>query len=228
MAQPYPATLQERIDAAIEAARPTLELLPGVATINDIRDGSVLYMSAKGQELLGVTIDELKEMGPAYHERFFNPVQAEEYVPILLDLVARNDASETLTFFQQVRFATEPHWQWHLSSLRIFVQDDNGAPTCLLALSQHLNPERHLTRKVDRLLEDLDFVRLHSHLYEGLGARERQVLKLMAQGLSTAEMADLLSISVLTAETHRKNVRRKLQVHTSSDLLRYAHAFDLI
>ncbi|TCZ63464.1 helix-turn-helix transcriptional regulator [Flaviaesturariibacter aridisoli] len=228
MVQPFPISVQEKIDAAIEAARPTLELLPGVSIVNDIRDGSVHFMSQRGLQLLGTSLAELREMGAAYHERFFNAEQAAEYVPLVLDLVARNDPAETLTFFQQVRFAGEPGWQWHLSSLRIFVQDESGTPVALLAFAQHLNPERHFTRKVDRLLKELDFIHLHAQTFETLGDREREVLKLMAEGCSTAEVAEKLNISVLTAETHRKNVRRKLKAQHSNDLLRYASAFDLI
>ncbi|RYY87111.1 MAG: LuxR family transcriptional regulator, partial [Chitinophagaceae bacterium] len=164
MAQPYPATLQQKIDAAINVARPTLESIPGVAIVNDLRDGSVLYMSEKGLALLGTTMSELAELGAGYHDRFFNPEQSSEYVPLILELLGRNDPVETFTFFQQVRFANVPGWQWHLSALRIFVQDDEGKPAALLSIAQHLNPERHFTRKVDRLLEELDFIHLHAHI----------------------------------------------------------------
>ncbi|GAB4093255.1 hypothetical protein GCM10028786_21820 [Flaviaesturariibacter terrae] len=223
-----PDNLQQKIHARIAEARTTLELIPGVAIVNDLRDGSVIYMSQKGLNLLGTTLLELSAMGPAYHERFFNPEQSSEYVPLILELLRRNDPNETFTFFQQVRFAAHPGWQWHLSALRIFEQDEYGQPAALLCISQHLNPERHFTRKADRLLEELDFIHLHAHVFERLSGREREVLRLMAEGASSADIADKLHISVLTAETHRKNVRRKLQAQNSNDLLRYARAFDLV
>ena len=55
-----------------------------------------------------------------------------------------------------------------------------------------------------------------------LSAREREVLQLLAEGMSTKEVASGLHISVKTAETHRANLMRKLRLHTVSDLVRYA------
>ncbi|RYZ00027.1 MAG: LuxR family transcriptional regulator [Chitinophagaceae bacterium] len=223
-----PDPLRQRVLEKIEAMRPAFEQMPGVVVVNDLRDGSVIYMSPKGLELLGVTLGELQEMGPGYHERFFNPEQAEEYVPALLDLFARNDPSENITFFQQVRFKDDPEWQWHLSALRIFAHDDAGKPVALLSISQHLAPEHHYTRKVARLMEELNFLKEHLKTFEALSTREREVLKLMALGRSAQEIADKLHISVLTANTHRKNIRRKLGVQRSSDLANFARAFDLV
>ena len=58
--------------------------------------------------------------------------------------------------------------------------------------------------------------------YETLTTRERQVLHLAAEGLTNAEIADRLSISPRTAETHRANLMRKLGLRSQTDLVRYA------
>jgi len=57
---------------------------------------------------------------------------------------------------------------------------------------------------------------------ERLTAREREIVCLISEGKSSREVAEMLGISVKTAETHRANVMRKLQVHTVSELVRYA------
>jgi DNA-binding CsgD family transcriptional regulator len=49
--------------------------------------------------------------------------------------------------------------------------------------------------------------------------KEREVLELIASGLSTKQIADRLSISFYTAQTHRKNLRTKMQVHNSAELV---------
>jgi DNA-binding NarL/FixJ family response regulator len=59
-------------------------------------------------------------------------------------------------------------------------------------------------------------------LKERLTPREKEIVKLLAQGKSSKEAALLLSISIKTAETHRSNIMRKLQIHTVADLVRYA------
>lgn len=58
--------------------------------------------------------------------------------------------------------------------------------------------------------------------YKALTSRERQVLRLVAQGYSSAEIALQLSISPRTAETHRANMMKKLNMHRQGDLIRYA------
>lgn len=55
-----------------------------------------------------------------------------------------------------------------------------------------------------------------------LTRREREVVQLLAEGKSSKEAADVLGISVNTAETHRSNVMRKLNLHSVADLVRYA------
>ena len=57
---------------------------------------------------------------------------------------------------------------------------------------------------------------------ERLTSREREVVQLLAEGKSSKEVASSLGISVKTAETHRANVMRKLELHSVSGLVRYA------
>lgn len=55
-----------------------------------------------------------------------------------------------------------------------------------------------------------------------LTEREIQVVRLIAEGLSSREIADRLSISVKTVDTHRANIMQKLGVHNSAELIKYA------
>ncbi|HXN20663.1 MAG TPA: response regulator transcription factor [Candidatus Binatus sp.] len=59
-------------------------------------------------------------------------------------------------------------------------------------------------------------------LRDRLTSREREIVQLLAEGKSSKEVASSLNISVKTAETHRANIMRKLQLHTVSELVRYA------
>jgi DNA-binding CsgD family transcriptional regulator len=55
-----------------------------------------------------------------------------------------------------------------------------------------------------------------------LTPREREIVQLVAEGKSTKEVADKLKISPKTADTHRTNIMRKLNLHSVSELVRYA------
>jgi DNA-binding NarL/FixJ family response regulator len=61
-----------------------------------------------------------------------------------------------------------------------------------------------------------------------LTKRELEVLKEVSEGLSTKLIADKLSISIRTVETHRINLMKKMEVHNSAELIRKAMEMNLI
>lgn len=61
-----------------------------------------------------------------------------------------------------------------------------------------------------------------------LGPRERQVLQLLAEGHSSAEIAAHLNIAQATVDVHRRNIMRKLDLHCVADLTRYAIRIGLV
>lgn len=64
--------------------------------------------------------------------------------------------------------------------------------------------------------------------YELLSDREREVLVLLAEGVSLKEIASQLSLSVKTVDAHKCNLMRKLDVHDRTSLVRYAIRTKLI
>jgi len=55
-----------------------------------------------------------------------------------------------------------------------------------------------------------------------LTSREREILQLLAEGLSAKEIAAHLNLSIKTIETHRRNIMEKLEIHTIAELTKYA------
>jgi DNA-binding NarL/FixJ family response regulator len=55
-----------------------------------------------------------------------------------------------------------------------------------------------------------------------LTPREREIVQQLAEGKSSKEVAESLSISIKTADTHRANIMRKLDLHSVTELVRYA------
>lgn len=58
---------------------------------------------------------------------------------------------------------------------------------------------------------------------EALSTREKEILKLVAEGKTSPEIADLLCLSVRTVQNHRANIMKKLKIKNTTDLLRYAY-----
>jgi DNA-binding NarL/FixJ family response regulator len=58
--------------------------------------------------------------------------------------------------------------------------------------------------------------------YEALSEREREIFQLVAEGHSNKEVAEMLSISPATVETHRAHIMQKLDLHNTAELVLYA------
>lgn len=58
--------------------------------------------------------------------------------------------------------------------------------------------------------------------YDGLTPREREIVKLIAEGYTNQEIADLLVLSVATVQTHRAHIMAKLGLHGPTELVKYA------
>jgi len=64
--------------------------------------------------------------------------------------------------------------------------------------------------------------------YESLTAREREILKLIAEGHTNKEIAEILVLSVKTVENHRYSLMNKLNAHDRGELVKYAIRIGLI
>lgn len=106
-----------------------------------------------------------------------------------------------------------------------YVLKDSSAADLVKAVREVVAGRRYLSpplseRAIEAYLHKAQAAELDP--YETLTTREREVLHLAAEGHSNAEIAVWLSISPRTAETHRANMMRKLDLRTQTDLIRYA------
>ncbi len=101
----------------------------------------------------------------------------------------------------------------------------NSAPTEIaLAIDAVMSGGVYLSPQVSKSVVDgyLDRVKINSHSSGRLSPRQREVLSLVAQGLSTKEIARRLGISGKTVETHRTQLMARLDIHEVAGLVRYA------
>lgn len=106
-----------------------------------------------------------------------------------------------------------------------YVLKDSNASDLIQAIRKVAAGGRHLSEPLSEraiqayasLAHDASF-----DAYETLTNRERMILQLSAEGHSGTEIADRLTISPRTVETHRSNLMHKLKLHSQTDLVRYA------
>lgn len=106
-----------------------------------------------------------------------------------------------------------------------YVLKETGPSELVNAVQQVIEGKRYLSprlseRLIDVLLQTSEEITLDP--YETLTNREREILQMAAEGMTTAVIAKRLSISPRTAELHRGRMMDKLGLHTQTELILYA------
>ena len=107
------------------------------------------------------------------------------------------------------------------AGVRGYVLKALAAVDLVTAIREVANGAVYLSPGISRTLVDYHFQQDRAGA-DPLTDRERQVLSLVAEGKSMREVAGLLSVSVKTAESHRARLMRKLDLHNTAGLVRYA------
>lgn len=104
-----------------------------------------------------------------------------------------------------------------------YVLKDAGVSDLVHAVREVMAGHRYLSAPLGRRAIDAYAKRTEAtQTDDSLTARELEVLRLAARGHSVQRIAEELSISPRTAETHRGNLMKKLGLHNQTDLVRYA------
>jgi len=203
--------------------------IPGVVVLHDIRDWSIVYMCQKGLKQLKTTLEEICGLTQEeYHRKYFNTEDAIDYVPKIEAFIQNNSDDTAVSFYQQLKFPDSQNWCWHLSSIKIFMRDEAGKPLLTITVSIPVDTLHHMAAKADRLLEENNFLKNNYNNFSKLSKRELTILREIALGKSSIEIADQLFISSTTVDTHRRNIREKLNAKSSFEISKYARVFDLI
>ena len=106
-----------------------------------------------------------------------------------------------------------------------YVLKDSAADELVHAIREVLAGRRYLSSQLSERAIETYIQKSESSLtdsYDSLTNREREVLKLAAEGCTNNEIAERLFISPRTAETHRANLMKKLSLSNHTELIRYA------
>ena len=115
--------------------------------------------------------------------------------------------------------------------VRIFISDTEAGPEKNFRFSEIIDPADHdknIIRKFEKQLSLIYTQKEEPDTPEGISDREKEVLRLVAVGLTNKEIGDKLFISAHTVITHRKNISAKLGIKTIAGLTMYALINQLI
>lgn len=216
------------IEEKIGQFAPVAESMPGVVVIHKIDGFSPLYMSSMGLNLIGMTMEELKEVGENYNKRFLNEDFMDDYLAFLRKMIKEKRNDHTYNFFHQVQLKEGEDYVWYNSTIKVFYQDEKGNPTHSVTLAFPLGDLEHIPQKAEKMLDESFFLKRNRQKFHSLSSRGKEVLRLVALGKTSAEIAQELHLSTETVNSHRKTVKQKLGITSTYQFTKYARAFDLI
>jgi DNA-binding NarL/FixJ family response regulator len=113
------------------------------------------------------------------------------------------------------------------AGVRAYVSKADANRDLVLAVEALANHRSFFTSRtaelfIERCSKQDSSTERHVLWVDPLTSREREVVQLVAEGKSAKEVAAMLGITVKTADTHRANLMRKLDIHSISGLVRYA------
>lgn len=104
-----------------------------------------------------------------------------------------------------------------------YLLKDSGKDQFLEAIHTVMNGDKYFDQRVTEVIMDsLQPKKKSSTVLTPLSPREKEIVRLIAKGDSTMEMAEKLHLSQLTIETHRKNIYTKLGINKIASLVHYA------
>jgi DNA-binding CsgD family transcriptional regulator len=210
----------------------------------DFHNNCYLYVSDSCKSMLGVEPSELYEKNKGMQRAvdIFYPDHAVQFSTVILatflklcqENLADNGVKKMkMTYTNKLMTASGSH-RWFFHQITMLDTDENGMPLIAVKLINDIDDLKSddninfvVSKKNDQGVYDIIYEKLISSSQESaiaITTREREIIQLTSQGLSSKSIADELFISAHTVNTHKKNMLKKLNLTSSSQLVRYAMA----
>jgi len=189
-----------------------------------VREGLRALLAAAGHRVVGEAADGRAALRLARKHRP-DVLVMDIGMPILngIDCAAavRRDSPDTRLIALTVH--TEDHYVLEAlrAGIRGYVIKNQAMVDLITAIDQVVRGSIYLSPGVSQAVLEA-FLTRQDLVLPRLTQREREVLQLVAEGKRSKEIADLLGISLKTAETHRAHIMDKLSIHDTAGLVRYA------
>lgn len=193
-----------------DGLRALLEAQPDLRVVGDASDGRSAVRQAEALRPDVVVIDiAMPEL---------NGIDATEQI--------RLSSSDTEVVILSVHADSEHVFRALKAGARGYVMKEAAGQEVVQAIRDVHAGRRYLSTRIADTVT-ADFVRLRREApnrgpLDSLSAREREVLQLVAEGRSSADIAARLSLSVKTVETYRSRLMQKLDIHDIAGLVKFA------
>ncbi|MEX2477892.1 MAG: helix-turn-helix transcriptional regulator [Gracilimonas sp.] len=207
-----------------EGFKAVVEKVPFAVHLNNAKTLEMMHVNDKLTEVTGFHENEIQEMGTEYLENYLHPetlANISKFLPPIYSDMKKQDAFPFIQYVRQNKYAD-------FTPFITFTKSTTYGSNLVICLSLKPGDFENMSPKMEQIVEMDSFKLKHFKRFQQLSKREVEVLTLLAKGNNNPKIAKELYLSRHTVETHRKNIKRKLDLQNFRDLMRYAIAFDLV
>ncbi len=221
-------TLEKNIRAGEFSLEAIGEYLPGNVLVTDLSRMTTEYMNKNGCNILMHSVEELAAQGPEYFTRFFVKEEMEVIIPRYQEIHKNQDPTVIYNFVHRAKPIQDRYHKWYIASAKLMFTPGIKQADKLLVIVNEVKSTGDIAEKISRVLDETNWMKKNFKKFCSLTRREKDIVSLLANGKSSAEISERLLISRLTVNTHRRNIIAKLEAKNFVDLYKYAAEFGLM
>jgi DNA-binding CsgD family transcriptional regulator len=180
-------------------------------------------MDQESESLFHLHPQEIEAMQGDFVTKYVHQDTIERVFPRIVTFAQQADNTAVYSDFQQVKLRNEEGYEYVLTSAKSIGQGES-----LVLFSIPVVSLGGVSKKIIQVLEEDEFVRKHFQYFNRLGKREKEIIQFIALGKTNKEVGEIMCISELTVKTHRKNIKQKLNIKSTAELIQMAYRFDLV
>jgi len=196
------------------------DLIPGYIHLNNRKTLGLEYVSPKGLMKFEKTIKEVKLEGRVFVDRISDKKSQYIFGTSLINYSLFGNKSLPFSFIQRLRYTPKSNYLLFYTTSKHFRDGKH-----LISYTQPLQILRSDSFLKEVVEERYCYFNNNFRRFSLLTEREKEVLRLIANGDSNKVIADTLLISYQTVKTHRKNICRKLETGKLIELVKFAQVF---
>jgi len=220
-------TLESKIRKGEFSIETIGDYLPGNVLVTDLTKLATVYMNKRGCNILKHSVEELAEQGPEYFQQFFVPEEINTIIPTYLEMQKNQKDAGIYNFVHRVKALDESSYKWYFASAKLLYTPNQEVSDKIILIVNEVNSLGNIARKINSVLEESDWMKKNFTKFCRLTPKEKEIIRLLAVGKNSNEISDILGASHLTINTHRRNIKAKLEIKTFSELYKFANAFGL-
>ncbi len=219
--------LQFSQNLSLDELKKVCDASPQMVTILEMHQYtySMVHCNKSAYAFLGVNEEVVTTLGYSYILKLIHP----DNISAVYRLVKyfKNPDNFNKIFSYTFYLNSSNGWEWTYASVQPASFNDDGSVKYMIGVGCSINDMMKTKEQFKSFRKNLHFFEDNLDKYVSLTDREKEILKLITEENSSNEIAEKLSISPYTVDTHRKNLIDKLEVKSSIGLAKYAYLFNL-